>query len=331
MDFVFLRSLRSMGFLLKFVVLAVLVARDVRCLSFVSSLPKPARQTLTSLSSIYSTPSIYDASFSLRSYPDESLFLHTVREIYGGKPVVGRPKYLDCGCGPNRHLESLSDIADGTGLDKNPSVVEYANRVNDFAKCQVGDAEDFGGRWDAVWFLLNGLGHCDLSKFSRCCGRGLKEGGVVIVEGWSSRAIEALKGADYAGAGFGKWDVYLEKDDYVDIARTDVLVDGARCAEDGVNLDVEYAVVKGFDEESRTVGVKLSVLVTSGTFAKTLASSYVLNVYEEGDIDEAMSSNGLQRVWDAGNGDGGFDNLEGEPEEEGGRFVYIYRKEERKS
>ena len=67
---------------------------------------------------------------------------------------------------------------------------------------------------------------------------------------------------------------------------------------------------------------------STGHASGSVSSSYTLGMYTSLQIDEACSKAGMERVWEAGGGRGGFDNLEGEEEEddERERFVYVYRK-----
>lgn len=133
----------------------------------------------------------YDLIYDWKDYSREARTLSMLIRRY--KRTSGS-ELLDVGCGTGKHIQYLRQSFTCVGLDSSRAMLEQARRNVEGVEFIQGDMESFdlGRRFDVVLCLFSAIGYVKtysgLAKTLRNFARHLKEGGVVIIEPWFTKA-----------------------------------------------------------------------------------------------------------------------------------------------
>jgi len=148
---------------------------------------------------VYKNPAIaenYDAILAKR----KSLCFFDTE--YLRKNIKSGDRVLDLGCGTGRHLLGLCDLAEMTGIDISPKMIEIADRkLKGKAKLIVGDIINVNslvdGKFNVVLMMYHTLGSIDssVSRADLFCqiNKLLKENGRLILHVHNRRHIKNLR------------------------------------------------------------------------------------------------------------------------------------------
>lgn len=134
----------------------------------------------------------YDLIYDKKDYAKESRILLNLINRY--KRSDGR-SLLDVGCGTGKHIERLKGKFDCVGIDINEEMLEQA-RVKvkgvEFIRADMSDF-DLGRKFDVVLCLFGAIGYVKtysrLARTLQSFANHLKDGGVLIIEPWLTKAI----------------------------------------------------------------------------------------------------------------------------------------------
>lgn len=136
---------------------------------------------------MYRRPELYDAIYSFKDYEQEAVQLHELIQKY--KKSSGN-KLLDIACGTGRHIESLGQWYECSGLDKSRHLLVAARQRNPGVEFFETDMMyfDLGAWYDAVVCLFSAIGYVGtfgrlestIARFAMHAA----PGGVVAVEPW---------------------------------------------------------------------------------------------------------------------------------------------------
>jgi SAM-dependent methyltransferase len=133
---------------------------------------------------------LYDGLYSFKDYEAEVI---EIRDLIRARKSDAA-SVLDVACGTGMHLAELSRFFEAEGLDLDPTLLEVARKRVPDVPLHEGDMRtfDLGKTFDAVTCLFSSIGYVRSKEelgaaFARMAAH-LHPGGVLIVEGWFSRA-----------------------------------------------------------------------------------------------------------------------------------------------
>ncbi len=129
----------------------------------------------------------YDKIYSFKDYKTESVKIHSLIKKY--KKSKGK-EMLDVACGTGNHIQYLKKYYDITGLDLDKDMLSIAKKKYPGIKFHNRDMRrfDLKKKYDVIVCLFSAIAHltnkADLKKAIRNFTKHLKDGGILIVEGF---------------------------------------------------------------------------------------------------------------------------------------------------
>lgn len=133
----------------------------------------------------------YDLLYEWKDYEKES---RTLSQLIGRYKLSSGNSLLDVGCGTGKHIQHLRKKFDCVGMDISRHMLKEARRNVKGVKFVLGDMTNFdlGRQFDVVLCLFSGIGYVRtyprLARTLRNFARHLRDGGVVIIEPWFTKA-----------------------------------------------------------------------------------------------------------------------------------------------
>ncbi|MBK8549923.1 MAG: class I SAM-dependent methyltransferase [Ignavibacteria bacterium] len=129
----------------------------------------------------------YDKIYQWKDYKTECEKIHALIKRY--KKTSGK-EMLDVACGTGNHIQYLNKYYNITGLDLDKDMLKIAKEKFPGVKFHSGDMRNFdlGKKYDVIVCLFAAIAHLltktDLKKAIKKLTEHLKEGGVMILEGF---------------------------------------------------------------------------------------------------------------------------------------------------